>query len=230
MERIIIPEHQRFVPLIPCPWRHDASIKPPSCKRIFVVKELEWMQEKWNIAELHKVNQHILYDMDSWYLIGCGLMDITEHEKAAIRAEQAIQKMHSSTPLLVEEVQDIVSIYNIDGNPDRALLASRIKMIEDLKCWPVGPTFLDGFYADPFHTRMSAPASKQLKSVIVSPTQFPNVYTQQEAEGRKYDSLDTLVFDILKRGIAFLQDPDYQEECRISYLLQSSPLATSNVQ
>lgn len=196
---ISVPAADRYVPLIPCPWRHDlVNLKPPPIegRRLELKQEVEWMQERWQI-DFGTVTKHILYDLDTWYLQGIGLLDTSSFCRD--ETESAVQKLlkNGSQSLTAAESDLIITDHMLSGTG--MTLEEMVKVAEEKKCEARSPFFYEAFQADPFHTRHlhkfpEGILQRLVVTTAASSTLMPNQFAVEYVSQRDYTELEQEIF------------------------------------
>jgi hypothetical protein len=192
---VTVQESDRYLPVIPCPWRHDPALKPPQIvgKRVDVAEQVRWIKEHWQVNPRETTTRHILYDVDSWYLCGVG---VCYFDLAAIRAEteKIVQKLlkNGGSPSLTAQEKDVLLEDYMLPDSRHLSLEELVHEVEELKCKPTGQLFYEAFRADPFHTRHlhRFPDRASLVTRPVATDSLPNAYATFYVSQRDYTDFE----------------------------------------
>lgn len=200
MNLLQVPQSGRYFPLIPCPWRHDPSIKPTisNHNRIDIGAERRFMEEYWNVDFTLPVNRHVLFDLDSWYLHALGLFPF-DLPKLYDKAEQAVQKLLSNQPLSSKEKFCIRSVYLL---PPNNICRQAVEKAEEAKLQKVGKTFIEAVRSEPFHLRHLAKIPEIKTAVVTKPVdqlQMPHAFAVTAVADRTYTAMENQILDALLR-------------------------------
>lgn len=200
-----VPQHDRYRPLVPCPWRHDPSLKPSaSVTPLDMDAEVEWFMKKWD-ADLSAITQHITYDLDSWYQHALGICEIKYDPD---KTEAVVQKLlkQGADSLTYPEAK-LVQCEHVLPNSYHLSLNELVAYAEEKKCLSSSPLFYEAFLRDPFHTRhMHKLDPYKLITQPVCSSLLPSQFDELHVTLRRYTEMESRLLrvfqDIFQRSLS----------------------------